>query len=114
MLQVVSLCEEHAAFEKVAFNPEGKESLLSGYLFGTDEIFKSLVAELNNKIVGYATFMKQFSTWDAEFNIYLDCLFLKEEVRRKGLGKQIMNKVKEYATEENCKVIQWQTPDINS
>ena len=101
-------------YERAEFNPEGKASLLSGYLFGPHEVLKCLVAERNNLLVGYATFMKQFSTWDAAFYLYLDCLFLKEEVRGKGAGRQLMNKVKEYALEEGCKLIQWQTPDFNA
>ena len=112
--QIVDLCREHAVYERAEFNPEGKASLLSGYLFGPHEVLKCLVAECNDSLVGYATFMKQFSTWDAAFYLYLDCLFLKEEVRGKGAGRQLMNKVKEYALEENCKLIQWQTPDFNT
>ena len=72
------------------------------------------MAECNDNLVGYATFTKQFSTWDAAFYLYLDCLFLKEEVRGKGAGRQLMDKVKDDAREENCKLIQWQTPDFNT
>ena len=57
--------------------------------------------------------MKQFSTWDANFYIYLDCLYLKENTRGKGLGKMIMEKIKEYGKSNNCNIIQWQTPDFN-
>jgi len=56
-----------------------------------------LVVEQESLIVGYATFMKQFSTWDTDFYIYLDCLFLKENTRGNGLGGLIMEKIKEYA-----------------
>ncbi|WP_148639138.1 GNAT family N-acetyltransferase [Aquimarina longa] len=69
--------------------------------------------EESKEIIGYTTFMKQFSTWDANFYIYLDCLFIKEKARGKGLGMFIMERVKEYAKSKNCKIIQWQTPDFN-
>lgn len=111
--QLVKLCELHAYFENAAFDTFNKEESLLKYLFDYNNSIKCLVVENDNRIVGYATFMKQFSTWDASFYVYLDCLFFKEEVRGKGLGTKLMNKIKIYAKSENCKNIQWQTPDFN-
>ncbi|WP_103071582.1 GNAT family N-acetyltransferase [Aquimarina sediminis] len=113
IVPIVELCQAHAAFEKVACDATNKQELLSKYLFHSSSILKCIVVEWDTEIVGYATFMKQFSTWDASFYIYLDCLFLKEKTRGMGLGTQLMRKIKEYARLENCKVIQWQTPDFN-
>ncbi|MGY0425401.1 MAG: N-acetyltransferase family protein [Polaribacter sp.] len=111
--QIVKLCKLHATYEKTAFDITNKEELLSKHLFDCSNNIKCLVVENDNKIVGYATFIKQFSTWDANFYIYLDCLYFRETFRGKGLGTEIMNKIKEYAISENCKIIQWQTPDFN-
>ena len=58
--------------------------------------------------------MKQFSTWDANFYIYMDCLFLTEESRGYGIGEKMMNVIKEEAEKLNCNLIQWQTPDFNT
>ena len=69
--------------------------------------------EENEEIVGYSTFIKQFSTWDASYYVYLDCLYLKEKLRGKGVGFKLMNLIREYAIEQNCSVIQWQTPVFN-
>lgn len=111
--QLVHLCKLHAEFEKSDFNSTGKEQLLSKYLFDTKDIVNCLVVKNQNTLVGYATFMKQFSTWDANFYIYLDCLYFTEKMRGKGLGTKLMQKIKEYAQEENCSMIQWQTPSFN-
>lgn len=112
--QIIALCAAHASYEKTKFKSDNKQELLSKHLFHSSNAIKCLVVELHNEIVGYATFMKQFSTWDACFYLYLDCLYLKEKVRGKGLGFQIMERLKEYAKSENCEVIQWQTPSFNS
>lgn len=103
--QLVHLCELHAAFEKSEFDSTNKFKLLSEHLLNTNSPFKCLVVEENYEIVGYATFMKQFSTWDADFYIYPDCLFLKEEARGKGTGLRIMELVKDFTKSENCKII---------
>jgi len=111
--QIVVLCKVHADFEKAPFDSQNKATLLSNYFFEENGTIKCLVVELNNEIMGYATFMKQFSTWDANFYMYLDCLFLKKEIRGKGVGIQMMEKIKIHAKSENCSIIQWQTPNFN-
>lgn len=111
--ELVALCEAHALYEKAIFDREHKESRLCKYLLESNRDIKCLVVEEGKKLMGYATYMKQFSTWDAGFYVYLDCLYLKEETRGKGIGRRIMNEIRQYAKEEGCDIIQWQTPDFN-
>jgi len=113
MNQIIELCRAHAIFEKSDYDDENKKEQLSKQLFQANDIVKCLVVEEEDELIGYATFMKQFSTWDADFYLYLDCLYLKEKSRGKGLGRMLMNEVRKYAKEENCIIIQWQTPDFN-
>jgi|TARA_B110000014_G_C19701085_1_gene367011 GNAT superfamily N-acetyltransferase len=109
---IKKLVKAHAKFEKASALSDNNLDKLSNYIFSTD-VVKCLVVELNNEIVGYATFMKQFSTWDANYYVYLDCLYLNEKTRGKGIGTQIMDKIKVYAKSINCSEIQWQTPNFN-
>lgn len=109
---IKKLIKAHAKFEKASALSDNNIEKLSNYIFSTD-VLKCLVVELNEEIVGYATFMKQFSTWDANYYIYLDCLYLNEKTRGKGIGTKIMDKIKTYAKSINCSEIQWQTPDFN-
>lgn len=109
---IKKLVKAHATFEKACVLSDNNINRLNNYIFNTN-VVECLVIELNNEIVGYATFMKQFSTWDANHYIYLDCLFLNEKTRGKGIGTLIMDKIKEYAKSTNCSEIQWQTPNFN-
>ena len=111
--QLIDLCKQHAEYEKAEYSLANKGSLLSQHLFKTEPSLNCLVAEDSGILVGYATFMKQFSTLNASFYLYLDCLFLQRRYRGLGLGRQLMEKVKEYALGENCIEIQWQTPIFN-
>ena len=112
--QLVKLCELHAIYENATYNTKNKTALLTKYLFDKKDVLKCLVVENKEEIVGYTTFMKQFSTWDTSFYIYLDCLFFIENVRGNGLGTLLMNEIKKFAQQENCNEIQWQTPDFNT
>lgn len=111
--QIIVLCQEHANYEKADYEIEDQYERLSGHLFGESPSLKCLVVETDGAMVGYATFMKQFSTWEASHYLYLDCLYLREAARGKGWGVEVMEKVREYATAENCQVVQWQTPAFN-
>lgn len=87
---------------------------LEDLIFGTSPDVFCLVAEVENTIEGYATFMPQISTWAAERYLYLDCLFLTRAVRGLGIGKKIMDSIKTEAKQRGCSEVQWQTPDFNS
>jgi GNAT superfamily N-acetyltransferase len=112
LLQLVDLCNAHAAYEKADYDPAGKAQLLSKHLFENKGIV-CLVAEQSNRLLGYATIVKQFSTWDADHYYYMDCLYLTEDARGQGMGKQMMNEIKLIAIKEGIN-IQWQTPDFNT
>ena len=113
---LIQLCAEHAAYEKAEYDPYGKKEALSLRLFSPPPPLYCLVVEqqtLPNPIIGYATYMKQFSTWDARYYLYLDCLYLNEQSRGQGLGERLMLRVKEEAQKLGLSEIQWQTPDFN-
>ena len=113
LAQLIDLCREHAEFERVDYVSKNKHDRLAELLFGPNPILKCMVVEENDMLVGYATFMKQFSTWDADCYIYMDCLFLKKHIRGKGIGSLMLEKVRQYAKDEQCLMVQWQTPSFN-
>ena len=111
--QIIELCRLHAEYEQAIYDATDKTELLLEHIF-VHETIKCLVVEVDSSIVGYATFMKQFSTWDVCYYIYLDCLFIKEDDRGEGVGTKIMEEIKQYAKSEGCSIIQWQTPSFNT
>ena len=113
LTELVDLCKQHADFEKSEYDKKDKELLLKQHLFSDNPSLYCLVIEMDKKLIGYATYMKQFSTWDAINYVYMDCLFLSEKSRGLGLGEQLIIKIKEEALQLNCTLIQWQTPDFN-
>jgi len=110
---IIDLCEAHAAFEKCEYNRENKAISLGQDLFGDNPKLICLVAEVDGKYVGYITWMKQYSTWDAKEYLYMDCLYLEEEYRSFGIGEALVNGMKEYGRSHKIDLVQWQTPDFN-
>mgnify|MGYP000323580294 CR=1 FL=1 len=112
--ELILLCKAHAQYEKAPFSIGDKKTSLKKHLFSKVPTLYCLVVELDSELIGYATYMKQFSTWDANFYLYMDCLFLNEESRGLGLGEVLMNRIKEEAIKLDCELIQWQTPIFNT
>lgn len=111
--QVIDLIEAHARHERDQINREGLADRLCKDLFCNDPKLYCIVAELGDELLGYATYTIQYSTWEAISYVYLDCLFLKEKARARGLGKKLMDLVKSEALERGLNLVQWQTPDFN-
>lgn len=107
------LIEKHAEYEKAAYNATGKKEKLTAALFDDKAHLHCIVAEVNDQVIGYATYTFDFSTWDAGWFIYLDCLYIEEAYRSYGIGQVLIDKVKEIGKNRNCINMQWQTPDFN-
>jgi len=112
--QIIALCEAHAQYEQAEYYKENKTEQLTKDLFSHDKKLYCLVVERNDRLIGYATYMKQYATWDAEEYIYMDCLFMDESARGLGLGEKLVHKIQEEGAKLGCNLIQWQTPDFNT
>ena len=112
--QLVNLCAEHATYEGCDYSKRGKKEVLQKLLLSKHSTLKCLVVASGNALIGYATFVKQISTWDATNYVYMDCLYLKDDYRGFGLGKELLVSIKTYAYNNGCCEIQWQTPIDNN
>lgn len=111
--EIIKLCGEHAAYEQVSYSSDGKAERLSKFLFGATPRLYCLIAENETGVIGYATYMLEFSSWDADFYLHMDCLYLRPHARGIGIGKAIVREIARAAKDNNCTVIQWQTPVFN-
>ncbi|UII20602.1 GNAT family N-acetyltransferase [Fulvivirga ligni] len=109
---IAELCKQHAEYEKSDIEVDHLAEKLSELLF-KNQVIQCLVVEQADNLVGYASVMKQYSTWHACSYLYLDCLYLQEEARGKGLGMRLMQEIWQLAIKEECDHIQWQTPSFN-
>lgn len=102
-----------ALYEKRPQDMTGTKEELSYWLF-EKQIATSLVAELDGEPVGYAIYYPVFGSFSAKGKVHLEDIFLKEEVRGKGLGKKFMTKTIEFVLEDGYSGMEWSCLDWNS
>lgn len=110
---IFALIKELAEFEKLADQIKTSEIELRNTLFGKDRFVEILIAEYEHKVVGQALFFKNFSTFLGKPGIYLEDLYVKPEMRGKGIGKALLDKIIQLAKERNYGRVEWSVLDWN-
>ena len=67
--------------------------------------FWFLLAEAKSQIVGFITFSKRWVVRYPKPIIEVEEFYVKENLRRQGIGTQLMNQVIEIAKQEDCQYI---------
>jgi GNAT superfamily N-acetyltransferase len=109
---IFALINELALYEKAPEEVITTVEQMEEDGFGENPIYKFIVAELNNEIVGMALYYWKYSTWKGK-GIYLDDIIVTEKHRRKGIGKLLMDEIIKIAAREKANKLEWQVLDWN-
>ena len=67
------------------------------------------VAELDGKLIGFTHALEHASTWSATPYVYLEDLFVDQNVRKSGCGTALIDAVAEHAASIGAPKVYWQT-----
>jgi len=81
--------------------------------FGPSPKFHCLIADWEQKPVGFALFFYAYSTWHGRPGLYLEDLFVLPESRGKGIGKALLERLAQIAIRENCFALAWMVLEWN-
>ena len=112
MPEVLRLIKELAVFEKEPDAVETTVEVLVESGFGDQPQFICFVAEVDTKVVGMALVYFRFSTWKGRA-LYLEDLVVQEDMRGKGVGLALFNRVMQFGKEEGVKRVNWVVLDWN-
>jgi GNAT superfamily N-acetyltransferase len=110
---LLDLCREHAAYEKADFHDNGQIERWRSALFRAEPALYGWMATDGDEYAGFMTATIDFSTWNAEPFVYMDCLYLREAYRGRGLGRAFLDRLRECAIAHGCGWAEWQTPPHN-
>lgn len=110
--RLMELVHELAVFEKAPDEVTVKTEHFIESGFGANPVWWAFVAEVDGKIEGFALYYIRYSTWKGQ-RLYLEDLIVTEEMRGKGLGKLLFEKLIEETKEKNFSGMVWQVLDWN-
>lgn len=109
---ILKLIKELADYEGMLEEVVATEEVLMESLFKrkTAEV---VIGEYKKKPVAFALFFHNFSTFLGKPGIYLEDLYVKPEMRGKGMGTIILSYLAKLASERDCGRLEWWCLDWN-
>lgn len=102
-----------ATYEKRPEDMTCSIKMLKYWLF-EKKIATAVIAEIDNKPIGYAIYYPTFASFAAKMNAYIEDLFIKPEYRGKGFGKEFFYKLLEMIKDEGYSQLEWSCLDWNT
>ncbi|GAA2831622.1 GNAT family N-acetyltransferase [Aminobacter aminovorans] len=106
--QLLDLIRQHALFERATECVN--EADLVAILDAREPPTHLIVAEDERTLIGYAALTFDYALWTAGRFAHLDCLFVYENARGQGIGKQLFDHVGLLTEEAGVERMEWQTP----
>jgi len=111
--QWLKLWAGYLEFYKSTISSEQTELTWKRLINNEQKMF-GFVAESEEGIIGFTHCLFRPSTWTETDYCYLEDLFVDPNIRGKGVGRALMNKVFELAKEKNSKRVYWTTQEFNT
>lgn len=109
---ILGFIKELAEYENLLDKVVATEEILREALFKR-KAAEVIIGEYNNEPIGFALFFHNFSTFLGQAGIYLEDLYIKPQMRGKGLGKIFLSYLAKLAEERNCGRLEWWCLDWN-
>ena len=111
--EILNLIKAIADYEKLLHEVTATEEILYDSLFAR-KAAEVLLGEYDGKVIGFALFFHNFSTFTGKPGLYLEDLFVLPEYRHRGFGKQFFSALKQLARDRNCGRMEWICLDWNA
>jgi len=110
--RLLELIRELAEFEKAPNEVTVTMDHFQQSGFGKNPVWWAFVAEVEDRVEGFAMYYIRYSTWKGQ-RMYLEDLIVTERMRGKGLGTLLFERLVEEAKEKNWTGIVWQVLEWN-
>jgi GNAT superfamily N-acetyltransferase len=110
---ILSFIRELAEYERAPDAVLCTEKDLRRDGFGSNPKFRVVIAEWDGKPAGMAFFFYNYSTWHGRPGIFIEDLFVRPQLRSKGIGRALMSYLAKTAIAEHCYGVRWEVLDWN-
>jgi GNAT superfamily N-acetyltransferase len=110
---ILKFIHDLAEYERLADRVVATEEMLRRTLFGSPRFAEVLIAEEDSAPAGFALFFHNYSTFLGQPGIYLEDLFVRQEMRGRGIGKALLGRLARIARDRGCGRVEWAVLDWN-
>ena len=111
---IVGLIRELAAFEQLSHLVQTTPEALHPHLFGDASGRRSPGGRGRRRVVAFALFFTNFSTFLARPGLYLEDLYVQPAWRGHGIGQALLERLAALAVERGCGRFEWSVLDWNA
>ena len=113
LAELLALIRAKAEFDGCPESLLATVESLKKALFEQPPLAFALVAEVEGRLVGMATYYATFSSFIAKPGLWLDDLFVYESSRGLGIGDALMKRLCGIAKEGGCGRVDWHVSNFN-
>jgi len=111
--RLLALIDGLADYEKLARPDAAARQRLAADAVAEPPRFRTLLAEVDGVVVGYAIYFFTYSTFSARPTLYLEDIFVQPEQRGRGAGLALFRACARAAVAQGCARIEWQVLSWN-
>jgi GNAT superfamily N-acetyltransferase len=104
---ILRFIRELAEYERLLDRVVATEESVRATLFGSRPYAEVIIAEAESEPAGFALFFHNYSTFLAQPGIYLEDLYVRPEMRGRGIGKRLLVRLAQIARERGCGRVEW-------
>ena len=112
--QIMNFIIELAVYEKAEHEVLSSPEHIRDTLFCKNAKAHCLIAEIDGVTVGYAIYFFNYSTWLGKHGIYLEDLYVSQNIRGHGAGKTLLKELAKIAVARDCGRVEWSVLDWNT
>ncbi len=109
---LLELIKELAHYEKLLDQVSADEKQLAQWIIHEKKA-NALLLEYNHTNVGFVLYFNNFSTFLGKPGIYLEDLYIKEDYRNKGFGKQVFKYLANECIQKGYGRLEWSVLNWN-
>lgn len=110
---IFGFIRELAEYERLAHEVDATEADIARALFSPNPRVFADIAEWENEPAGFALWFYNFSTFRGRHGIYLEDLFVRPDLRSKGIGRALLRHLARRCVAEGLARLEWWVLDWN-
>jgi GNAT superfamily N-acetyltransferase len=111
---IFALVCELADYENLQGEVDATLEEIAGALFAPEPRLHCDIAEWDGEPAGFAVWFLNFSTFRGRHGLYLEDLYVRPEMRKRGIGKALMRRLAQHCVERNLARFDWAVLDWNA